>query len=373
MKLNLHQYLVIIFATAVTLFSQHSFAWGQRAHHTICDAAVFLVKEPGLRNFLQNKPNMMGHLCNIPDIHWKNLGADVRKFGDSAHFIDVEVLGLQINLIPTDYLEIITKYTGTDNKFETGPIVSIPNEFGSNWWRADQFFRRAVEAGKNLSTATPPSNPKEETDATFPFNKFVFDFVVNLGLSGHFVGDNSQPFHLSADYDGYHVGHGGIHGYYEDSVVAALPYDLQAKVVREAQKIQEMRFSKDERKKALSKFLSEKTVVEKMRGLAELSFADLPKVLKLDPVTKKSEFKNEKGKTVKTPAERKPAETVAKAYESLIVLEMARSAALLAQIWDDAYVAIGTPKLASSKSYNFPMTPDFVMPDYYDTTPPAKK
>lgn len=366
MRHKLHQNIVFVALTLSIFTPLTAFSWGQRAHHTICDAAVFLVKEPGLKAYLQNKPNMMGHLCNVPDIYWKSLGSDARKFGDAAHFIDVEVLGLPVNLIPTSYHEIIHRYTGSDNKFEIGPILSVPDAFGSNWWRADQFFRRALEAGKSLATTPVPANPKEETDNNFPFNKIIFDFTTNIGLIGHFVGDNSQPFHLSADYDGYHAGHGGIHAYYEDNLVAVMAYDLQAKVVREGLRLQKLRYSKNQKAKAQVKFLTEKTVVEKMRALGELSFADIPKILKLDSVIKKSEYKAEKGMTLKTPATRKPAQEVVSRFEPLIVLHMGRAAALLAQLWDEAYLAIGSPKIVASKSYAFPMTPDFVMPDYYD-------
>ena len=78
--------------------SSQALAWGGRGHDTICRVASFLVKEPGLKEYLQNKPQMMGHLCNMPDFYWKSLGGDAVKFGSPAHFIDIEVFRCERHL-----------------------------------------------------------------------------------------------------------------------------------------------------------------------------------------------------------------------------------------------------------------------------------
>ncbi len=366
--------LFILFSFfTMSLAPQVSFSWGGRGHHTICEAATFLVKNKNLRDSLTQKPYMMGHLCNIPDFYWKSLGAEVGKLGNSTHFIDPEILGLKVKDIPTDYKEIVTKYTGSKNAFKDGTVFSIPTEFGSNWWRADQFYRRSIDLGKEWKKATPPANSKEEQDDNHPYNKAIYEFYVNAGVMGHFVGDNGQPFHCTADYDGWSAGHGGIHAYFEDSIVSAQPFTLTSKVVEQGLKLQKTATGKN--KEALKKvpFLLEKSVVEKMRSLGAMSVEEIPKIYAMDPVKKASVEKGEKGMSLRTPAERAPAETVATQFSSLIINDMARSAALLAQLWDMAYVEIGEPKLNSYKSYRFPFTPDFVAPDYFDTKEPEKK
>ena len=330
-------------------------AWGGRGHHSICDAAVFLVKEKGLREFLQMRPHVMGHLCNIPDIYWRNLGPEVGKQGNASHYVDPEILGTKIEEIPLDYSKIVEKFTGADNKYSKGKIFSVPQDFGSNWWRADQFYRRATTMNKE-ALKEPPKNSKEEQDDKFPFNVAAHDFYVNLGLMGHFVGDNGQPLHSCADYDGYDSGHGGIHGFYEDAVVGALPYNLVGLIVEEAKSIE-----KYEKKSA---FLKEKSVVEKMRALAVISHQDLEKIFQLDKVSKPSVAKQEKGMTLKTAAERESSNDAVEKFRPLIIAQMARSAALLAQLWDQAYVQVGSPKLTKYRSYTYPLTPDFVAPDY---------
>ena len=65
---------LIILSAMLILFSspRPAHAWGGRGHNTICEAAAFLVKNKELKEFLQLRPHIMGHLCNIPDIQWKN-------------------------------------------------------------------------------------------------------------------------------------------------------------------------------------------------------------------------------------------------------------------------------------------------------------
>jgi hypothetical protein len=343
------------------------FAWGGRGHHSICHSAVFLLKEDGLRDYLQSRPQVMGHLCNIPDIYWKSLGGDIGKQGNPAHFIDVEITGLTTKEIPSDYQKIVSKYTGETNQFKKeGKIFSVPTEFGSLWWRADQFFRRAINLEKDWKKAIPPANPKEEQDDSLPFNKSAHDFIVNLGLMGHFVGDAGQPFHSTADYDGYAVGHGGIHSYFEDQGVSVIGPDLEMQVISTAKKMQDAANSKDKELKKTVQFLTAKNAVEKMRALSQLSYAEIKTILTIDPLRKPSEEKKEKGMSLRTPAEREDIKTVAGKLEPIIVQEMARSAALLAHLWDEAYIKVGKPKLTAYKSYKYPFTPEFVAPDYFE-------
>lgn len=345
---------------SVLLLSSQAFAWGGRGHHSICSAASFLVKEQGLKEYLQHKPQMMGHLCNMPDFYWKSLGNEANKLGNPTHFVDIEVIGLKVKEIPTDYNKIAQDFTGKPNKYKNdgSTIKSVPNEFGSSWWRADQFMRKIEALGKDFATAAPPANFKEEQNNDLPYNKLVYDMIVSMGLMGHFVGDNAQPFHTTADYDGYGVGHGGIHAYFEDGVVGQFDGDLEALILKEARGMKN------------PSFLKPATTVEKMKALSFISWEEIPQILKLDPVKKKSTLVKEKGMEIKTAAEREPASVAFKKMKPIIVKDMARGAILLAHLWDEAYAKAGRPKLGAYKSYKYPFTVDFVAPDYY---PPEMK
>lgn len=337
----------------VTQFSAQTWAWGGRGHAAICEAAVFLVKSPVLKDYLMSKPHVMGHLCNTPDIYWKSLSSEVRKSGDPAHYINAEKIGLKLSEMPTDYQKIIDTYTGKPNSQNESQIMfSIPDELGSSWWRADQFYRRAIEAGKDLKTLPPPKGFKEEQDNELPFNKGFYSMIVNLGLMGHFVGDNSQPFHTTSDHDGYAANQGGIHSYYEDAVVSEFGPELIPSIVKKAKSW------------STQPFTEKKTVIENMQALSMVSASEVKEVLKADPIIKNSVIKIEKGMSLKTPAERKPPEVAFKKMNKIIIKQMARSSFLLAYLWDRAYEEIGKPDISTYRSYLYPYSVDFVKPDY---------
>ena len=355
--------LKLFVVSILLVFSAQTFAWGGRGHHTVCDAATYLVKDKKLQLFLSGRPQMMGYICNIPDTYWRSLSNEQTSVGNPTHYIDVEIIGLKIPGVSLDYRELAKTYDGTDNKMKPGTkIKSFPAEFGSLWWRADQFFRRALEVGKDIKDSPPPKNYAEGQDQNLRYNKAVYQTIVNLGLMGHYVGDASQPYHATYDYDGYGTGHGGIHIYYEDDGVNAQGPELVADIVKAAKKLQNS--------KPKPAFLSASGIIEKMKALSVVSVQEIPAVSAIDPVTKPSTVeKLEGGREIKTPAERKPATTVATKFKPLITSEMARSAVLLAQLWDQAYEKIGSPDLSHYQSFQFPFMPEFVVPDYYEMTP----
>lgn len=340
-------------AIAFLMMSSQAYSWGGRGHNVICMAAVHLVKNPELKEFMKFRPHIMGHLCNVPDVYWKSLPPEDRKLGDPTHYINPEKLGLKIADIPTDYKKIETDFTGKPSKFdESKTLFSVPDEIGSSWWRADQFSRLATEYAKQAKEATPPKGYNEEQNNELPYNKAVNQMMISMGLMGHFIGDMSQPFHNTSDHDGYAANHGGIHSYYEEGAVAAFGADLEARIVKQAQSWKSQ------------KFIEKANVIENCRALCEISASEIKDVLKADKVLKPSSVTIDKGMSLKKAAERKPATEMFKGFEPLIVREMARSALLLAHSWDQAYKAGGEPQLNKYRSYLYPFTPDFVKPDY---------
>lgn len=343
----------LLILTIIFVSNSQVFAWGGRGHDTICETAVYLVKDPELKKFLQTRPHIMGHLCNIPDIEWRSLAKDIRAAGDPTHFIDPEVIGAIPKTTPLDLKKIKDEYTGKQNQFEKDKkIFNVVREMGSVWWRVDQFMREILSLKEKLKNSPRPQNKSEEQDENLPYNQAIYRFMTLAGVMGHFVGDAAQPMHNSADYDGWHAGHGGLHGFYEDAVVGELPGELQALILKEARKIKNPNWLKG-------------STLEKMRAMSQVSFEELPKLYKMDPLVKKSEFtKNEQGMSIRTPAERKDASTVVKKMQPMIVGDMARGAKMLAHLWDEAYAELGKPSLKEYKWYKHPFNVEFLSPDY---------
>ena len=94
-----------------------------------------------------------------------------------------------------------------------------------------------------------------------------------------------------------------------------------------------------------TKFLTGTNTIEKMKFLGEISLSEAKDVLKVDPVTSPSVLKIEKGMSLKTAAKRQHASVGFKKFEKLIVTQMARSALLLANLWDEAYKSAGSPEV----------------------------
>jgi hypothetical protein len=344
-KLGLVLFLVLFVSPA-------AFSWGGRGHLSICDAATHLVQSKELRIFLTRRSHMIDHLCNVPDIYWRDLGK-VAESGAPTHYFEPDLVGADIKNVPIDFKEASKMLSVLPSTEHKSPVKSVADEIGSLWWRADQFARLAVAAGKKSKAFAPPKDKTEEQIRELPYNESVFEFIQNMGLIGHFVGDVSQPLHNISDYDGYKTGHGGLHNYYEETVVSAIDENLISKIAKEA--------------RANTKtytFLREPDVVSQMKSMAIIALSEYDKIVKLDTVLNPSILDASGPLTKKVIAQRRPPEDNVGKYEKTIIGQMARSAALLAHIWDECYEKSGKPDLSHYQSYRFPIEPEFVPPDY---------
>jgi len=322
----------------IFLLSLRGFSWGERGHHVICEVATRLVTESELSSFLRGRGHQSGHVCNIPDIYWKDHSENTVHL-DSSHFMDPENLGYKISEVPVDLSQIA--------KEKSKPKEQLATELGTLWWRADQFYRRAVDSVKLAKASEFPDKSKIK-DSGQPYNKGIFEFITNLSLMGHFVGDASVPYHNTYDYDGWERGRGGIHAYYESYSVEALGMDLENLVFESALEI----------KRHLENSRSEKSVIQIMKELSIESVKELSKVEDLDPMTQPSD------KATKSYAKRPSAEKGAKAFKELIIPQMARSSWALAQIWEKAWLEGGGVSFKGYRSYRYPLAPEIVPLDY---------
>lgn len=364
----------LLFASMLMTFaiSPQANAWGLRGHQVICEAAIFAVTDEDLSLFLKARTSMFTGLCNIPDTSWRSKGPDISAIGGPTHFIDPEVLGLEINAIGTDYRKLQIEFEGQDNKFKPGQkILSLHRDLGSVWWRVDQFVRRATDFAAIAEKAKKPANRGEEQDDKLAYNQAIFEWMTNIAVMGHFVGDASQPLHATSDYDGYGAGHGGIHSWYEDTIITHQDERLTLDVLNEAKRLLKLaetlpKSKRDPLKNKEISFLLLDKPIEKMRAFSAIAAGELKELLKLDVMKKPSSLQSDKGMEIKTPAEREVSAKLVKSYRKMQVRQMGRSAALLAQLWSQTYERGGKPDLQAYKAYRFPHDPEFVPPDYFD-------
>jgi hypothetical protein len=328
----------LLLCAVVSVGTNEAEAWGLRGHAAICDAATFLVQDQALKATLSGFGPRMGHLCNIPDTLWKNLSPDLTRLGNPGHYINPEVIGKTLENIPANYKK---------NIGDGGAEAAA--KLGSSWWRARQFFDLAVSEAKVAQKSPLPKNPFEEQQNDLAYNNTIYMMLNNMGLMGHFVGDVSMPFHNRVDHDGRSVGHGGIHAFYEESCVNTMGADLPQLVVEAAQKL-------DAKKENFLRKPSD--VVASMRAMSVVAEPEAAKILELDAVVEQSGAERRQ-------ATRKSVGEACPVYRDMILVQMGRSARLLAAFWDEIYKKGGRPSLEAYKSYRYPLTPDFVVPDYF--------
>lgn len=311
------QILVLIFGF---LWSPLLLAWGNRGHAVVCEAATFLVPKGPFSDLLKTKRLWINHLCNVPDIYWKQLPDAQRAIGDPTHYLNPENAGLTVEQIPRAFADYKNKKSGVPDK-----------ELGSLWWRAQQFFDLAAAQAAN-----------------FPDVKSVNLFLTYIGIMGHFLGDASVPYHSSADYDGFKTGRGGIHSHYEDKCVDELGPDLLAKVVAIG-KTQKRPPGKD------------LTAYDWIRWVTIASAKEKVEVEKLDhPKVASTGSDSRTG----TKAVRAEPNISCKGQSRWIEKEMARSAFALAETWQLAFAKAKDKALDGYQSYDFPFQPEFILPDY---------
>lgn len=353
MKIRLSLYIIATFLMIQIMIPDRALSWGGRGHHVVCSAAVHLVKEPGLKEFLRSRGHTMGHLCNVPDIYWKSLTSPEARAGNPAHYINPEKLGVPLAQIPLDWKRLNRQFQGKKNFAEPEKkILSIAEEVGSLWWRVAQFHDRVASQKSVFAKAKPPADRQQEQNDDLLYNQAVYNLMVNLGLMGHFVGDAAQPLHNSADFDGYGTGNGGLHFYYEEGIISAAPADLESRVFQAASSLEN------------HSWLKKGSTLERMRSFSEFILADLDELRKLDPVLEKSVDRREKGMNLRTPAKRASFEEGWKKLEPLAIKHMSHASRLLAALWDESYRAAGKPDLSKYRSYRYPFTPDFVEVKY---------
>jgi len=329
------------FALSLLVFglSNVGFGWGERGHHVLCEVATRLVTNTDLAQFLQGRGHQAGHVCNIPDINWRNLPSQT-KAGENSHFMNPEALGYTIATVPVVFADIATA--------KNLPKDQVAIDLGSMWWRADQFWRRAKADAEAAKLAALPT-PAEQQDNAHPYNQAVYNFFTDLYLMGHFAGDASMPYHNSTDYDGWAKGRGGIHSFYESTCVSAQGLDLAQAVFKVAEPMR-------------AQASPWTNAVDKIRALSVQAVADTATLESLDVILAPSV------QATKTYAKRPSAADAAVRFRPLIVEELARSAALLAEMWDAAYEAGGKPNLKAYRSYRYPLAPDYVPVDYTAST-----
>ena len=403
---------LLLTVSIATVIASNVYAWGERGHFIIGHTAARLFETQPTKSdqeklglFFSSRAIMLGHLSNIPDISWRDpRHPRVAKANAPNHHFDVEyILGKPAHL--PDYLNRIRHIEPNLSKFlekyKNQPSALNPAKkikmysLGSAPFRTEQIFNEMVAAfrcAKSKEVAADESRSNESWWAhdTFKYNKVarehfheplksgdykctdkttrLEDLAAAIELGGimsHYVGDLAQPFHVSADYDGWATGHGGIHAYFETYLLQYLDENLSADVLKASQD--------PLRQKMILKQLALKTanhtrVATIMFHLIADSYSKRKAFYMADDrVVLKLGSKYPLG--VKRPKHGRPAirrdfrDPIAQAaYRPLIVERLSVASYLLYKLWYRAWVEGGRPDVhdASYISMPYPLDVPFI-------------
>ncbi len=169
--------------TATTAFS-----WGQTGHQMVNRVAIEMVNHRQGRQFLETNSKEVIRFASTPDTRWKSgPSAQIEK---PLHWFEID------GYTPTGLGEGIADLMFGDATQQLGQ--DTVKKYGMALWRVSQLYGLLVEALK-----------AEKWEQALQV----------AGVMGHYVGDLTQPMHLSVDYDGQSINKPGIHKYYETTLV----------------------------------------------------------------------------------------------------------------------------------------------------------
>lgn len=373
--------LILVLVSAFSFNIQNAQAWGERGHHIVGYTAARLVKnklrlgdatDKAMGQFFDDRAIALGHLSNLPDISWKTPSQDpqVRALNPAHHFIDVERVLKQpterVSNLPTDLKAIQQRYldNGHDPKKFRDGVGLAP-------WRIQELFgllKEAFQCMKNKDAQAPEAKgaafvtpfdagkaPTYTCKPDVPRRSDAFAVMTIAGIMSHFIGDLAQPYHVTADYDGWDTGNGGVHSYFESEVLHALDEKVNGDALEKAKRVN-----------FKVKPSAKESLVTMAYRLAENSYQHIDTVRKLD--NQLLQTPSTVVNSTKTPAGRKAMDDprVLEAFRKITVDRLAVGASILSQVWMQAWEEGGRPNMAGYAIWlsPYPLDIPFLFPTF---------
>jgi len=185
------------------------FAWGEKGHRIVNSLAID-ASASKLPEFMNAARDDLIYNANEPD-HWREESGTPMNIAQAPdHFFDSELWG-PISTIESDRYKFMEKVAA--KKIELARIGYLP-------YAIVEYYGRLVNALRRWRKAKTPLE-RESARA---------DAVHYAGVMGHYVGDASQPMHVSIHYNGWldsvanpnnYTKDRGLHARYETAYVNA--------------------------------------------------------------------------------------------------------------------------------------------------------
>jgi hypothetical protein len=313
-----HKLAVAALSIGVVVCSSNAHAWGKRGHSIVCETAAQLASSDEKTVFLSLHSFDLGYYCNVPDLVWKKPATYAQE--KNNHFMDLEIFDRALGAKAKDAFML-------DRAGFEKAHPEVKEEAGRSYWRVRELETKLTGIKEALTAGIADEEKRKQTQ---------LDWLVVAGAIGHYVGDLSQPLHVTENYDGQMSEQKGIHSFYEEAVVDELsrspfPAALAGDVGREASKSWS----------AFQKKAEKLSTLELLMDLSKSSNAELAKLLAADKKVGRGDLAK-----------------ASNAHRSQIVSRLASGAMTLALLWKRQTGM----DFIETKFYSFDGAPAFIAP-----------
>lgn len=173
------------FAVLFCLVSSNLFAWGEKGHLTVNEAATAGIPAD-MPEFFRRANADLTWLGYDPD-RWKGGGESIDGANEPDHFIDLEYTnGLEL---PRDRYDFVALMVSSGRLRQKGLTYS---ETGFLPWRLTELSEKLTQQFRQWRNAHPSERAIIERD-----------IINTAGILGHFAGDAAQPLHATMLYNGW--------------------------------------------------------------------------------------------------------------------------------------------------------------------------
>ncbi len=185
-----HSLGLLLLSASFVFSGSHAFSWGANGHQIVAGVGAALSGVP----FWSNNTSAIAQLSTVPDRVWKSTNYQQEGMN---HWFQADAYTSQIgkgslSQFPRSYQAAVSK---------VGAPVLEKN--GVAPWRIQQFYALAFKALKSGNANAA---------------------MTYVGVMSHYIGDLSQPLHVSENFDGQQTGQTGIHKFFETDNIQ----DIQA-------------------------------------------------------------------------------------------------------------------------------------------------
>lgn len=357
--------------------SSKAFAWGELGHRQIAKIAVKVAqdryKNPELSSVFLSNAESLAALSLVPDNQWKGgQPKEVIQTLSPAHFLDIEYLAPQKidpKTIPfkiNDAFELMVKLcpiSGLNIKLNCEEKTSIDKILGASGslpWRIGQMSELLIASFRQVKALQDKNASHQEIQTE------VNRVILYSGILAHFVGDLTQPLHITKNYDGGFSDQKGVHSYFETKLINAQPHGFDRQAYDYAMSAKPAEAILSQAALATKRIdLNAWQPVESSFMLGLEANSQMNKVLDLDRkyaiIESRGEKDSENNRSlqgdfqflskknssgVDMAAARRSPDEIASKFNEILVQRIGIASDFLARIWHNAWVKAGSPNLS---------------------------